>query len=111
MKQNAFVNIEDFMDDAGFVGVAWVVGVLLFISLWIVGGSFWAALIFAAIIGPTLGGLVALFIACISMMFVRREEDQMKKPWHWHLVNFLIPLPGVIMSGSFLYAAYLMAVA
>jgi hypothetical protein len=109
MKQNFFADMADFMSDDGFTVVAVLFGLSMLIGAWIYSGSFWGAAILAIMTAPTLGGLAALFIACASMMFSRREEDPDTKSAR--LANFLIPLPGVIMSGAFLYAAYLIAAA
>jgi hypothetical protein len=106
MKQNFFADVEDFMSDDGVVVVVVLFGISVLVSAWIYFGSFWGAAILALVTAPTLGSLSALFIACLSMMFSWREEDQDAA----RLANFLIPLPGLVMSGAFLYAAYLIVV-
>ncbi|MDR2260544.1 MAG: hypothetical protein LBE06_06340 [Azoarcus sp.] len=104
MKQNFFADIEDFMDDDGIPFVAGLFAFLLFVGLWIAGGSFWFALIATAVIGPTIGGLAALFVFGVSMMFGRCEEDADIR--YMGVARFFFALPLLIVSGAFLYAFF-----
>jgi hypothetical protein len=110
MKQNFFADMEDSLldgEDGGFEAIAILAGLVLFAGVWIVGGSFWFALIAAALLGPTLGGLVALFLSCLAMMFARHEEGLAEPEKFPRLARFLFALPGLLLSGSLLYALYL----
>jgi hypothetical protein len=103
-KQNFFADVEDSIGKKdGFESAAWGVGFVLFIVLWIYFETFWGALIFVIIGGPTIGGLAALFIGCVSTMFARKEEEDRQD----RISRFFFGLLPAIFSGAALYFLFL----
>jgi hypothetical protein len=103
-KQNFFADVEESIGtEGGFESVAWTIGFFLLIALWIYFETFWGALIFVVIGGPTICGLAALFIFGVSLMFSKQEEDG----WPDRVFNFFLGLLPAVFAGAALYALFL----
>jgi hypothetical protein len=103
-KQNFFADVEDAISaEGGFESVAWMIGLILLIALWIYFETFWGALIFVAIGGTTICGLAAFFIFSVSMMLGRKEGEG----WQDRVFNFFLGLLPAVFSGATLYFLFL----
>lgn len=103
-KQNFFADVDDALaKNEALEELAFLIAALLFVGIWIGSGSFWFALLFALLFGPTIGGLGMMIIGGIAMMFARRDSE--RRGW-W---SFLLPLLMVISAASALNVIYLLA--
>jgi hypothetical protein len=75
-KQNAFADIEDAVvgEDAG-QSFAYIVVFLIFIGLWIAGGSFWFAAVATLLVGGFFAAVITGVIGITAALFARRDSD------------------------------------
>ncbi|MDR1276184.1 MAG: hypothetical protein LBL72_07370 [Candidatus Accumulibacter sp.] len=76
MKKNLFANFSDALSNPDErTGILYIIASIIFIWAWIRFDSFGAALLVMLIAGPTLTGVVMVFLGAVSMIFEHREED------------------------------------
>jgi hypothetical protein len=76
MKQNAFADLEDFMDDDDAL---WALVILFnlvaFLIIWACSGLFWGAVILTLVGSFFFGGIPVFLLGVISVIFARRDYD------------------------------------
>jgi hypothetical protein len=72
-KQNLFADVEDALDNDGFIALVMFFCVSFFLVAWIYFGTFWGALILTVLGSFFIGGIPAFFVAIIATIFARRN--------------------------------------
>jgi hypothetical protein len=75
-KQNEFADLDDDLSTPdGANSLALIVNFVAFIVFWIVGGSFWAALVITFILHGVIAAAALLVVHPIAMCLARRDYD------------------------------------